>query len=66
MGSLLLIWRCCRRGIRPYPYPYPYPFAKSRIAADHTSKDVHPMPYDDMYYIYVPPGTVPVTAVSSH
>ena len=61
MGSLLLIWRCCRRGIRPYPYP----FAKSRIAADHTSKDVHPMPYyDDMYY--VPPGTVPVTAVSSH
>ena len=62
MGSLLLIWRCCRRGICLYPYP----FAKSRTAADHTSKDVHPMPYDDMYYIYVPPGTVPVTAVSSH
>ena len=58
MGSLLLIWRCCRGEIRLYPYP----FTKSRIAADHTSKDVHPMPYDDI----CTPGTVPVTAVSSH
>ena len=63
MGSLLLIWRCCRRGIRLILIRL---LNLGSIAADHTSKDVHPMPYDDMYYIYVPPGTVPVTAVSSH